>query len=166
VSREPNAFPPPVPPADHALAAIDASYSMAPYVLGPDEALVMRARWPECRCASVSLWNRHMQTFDYAHRTVALNRAQTVLDDDGTFRAVIAHRDPGVPNWLDTEGRAKGHTNGRWIRPAVEPEVATKVVKFADIRSHLPADHPVVDEQARRESLQRRRFAYNRWNRR
>ena len=41
VSREPNAFPPPVPPADHALAAIDASYSMAPYVLGPDEALVM-----------------------------------------------------------------------------------------------------------------------------
>ena len=29
------------PPGDHALAAFDASYTMAPYVLGPDEALVM-----------------------------------------------------------------------------------------------------------------------------
>ena len=117
VSREPNAFPQPVPPADHALAAIDASYSMAPYVLGPDEALVMTARWPECRFANVSLWNRHLQTFDYAHRTVALNRAQTVLESDGTFRAVIAHRDPGVPNWLDTEGRPFGLVFWRYFLP-------------------------------------------------
>ncbi len=117
VSREPNAFPPPVPPADHALAAIDASYSMAPYVLGPDEALVMTARWPDCRCASVSLWNRHMQTFDYVHRSVALNRAQTVLDGDGSFRAVVAHRDPGVPNWLDTEGRPFGLVFWRFFLP-------------------------------------------------
>jgi hypothetical protein len=117
VSREPNAFPQPVPPADHALAAIDASYSMAPYVLGPDEALVMTARWPECRFANVSLWNRHLQTFDYAHRTVALNRAQTVLEPDGTFRAVIAHQDPGVPNWLDTEGRPFGLVFWRYFLP-------------------------------------------------
>jgi len=117
VSREPNVFPPPVPPADHALAAIDASYSMAPYVLGPDEALVMTARWPECRCANVNLWNRHMQTYDYAHRGVALNRAQTVAEADGTFRAVIAHRDPGVPNWLDTEGRAFGLVFWRFFLP-------------------------------------------------
>lgn len=117
VSREPNRFPAPVPPGDHALAARDASYSMAPYVLGPDEALVMTARWPECRCANVNLWNRHMQTFDYAHRGVALNRAQTVQYADGTFRAVIAHRDPGVPNWLDTEGRPFGLVFWRYFLP-------------------------------------------------
>jgi hypothetical protein len=118
VSQEPNAFPTPVPPGDHALAAADAAYSMAPFVLGPDEALVITGRWPECRCANVSLWNRHMQTFDYAHRRVSLNRAQTVLEADGTFRVVLAHRDPGTPNWIDTEGRAFGLVFWRFMLPS------------------------------------------------
>ena len=117
VSREPHVFPPPVPPADHALAAMDAAYSMAPYLLGPDDALVMRARWPECRCANVMLWNRHMQTYDYVHRPVSLNRTQMHLDPDGSFRVVVAHRDPGVPNWIDTEGRPFGLVFWRFMLP-------------------------------------------------
>lgn len=123
VSREPNVFPDPVPPGTHALAAADAAYSMAPYVLGPDEALVITARWPQCRCANVSLWNRHMQTYDYANRRVSLNRAQTAVDDDGTFTVVVAHRDPGVANWLDTEGRPFGLVFWRFFLP--EGPIAT-----------------------------------------
>jgi hypothetical protein len=117
VSREPHRFPAPVTPGDHALAAADAAYSMAPYVLGPDDALVMTGRWPECRCANVSLWNRFLQTYDYAHRRVSLNRAQTRLEPDGSFRMVIAHRDPGVPNWIDTEGRPFGMVFWRFMLP-------------------------------------------------
>ena len=118
MSREPNTFPQPVPPGNHALAAFDAAYSMAPYVLGPDEALVITARWPECRCANVSLWNRHLQTYDYAHRQrVAQPRADRRSNADGSFRVVIAHRDPGVPNWLDTEGRPFGLVFWRFFLP-------------------------------------------------
>ncbi len=117
VSREIGVFPPPVPPGDHALAATDAAYSMAPYFLGPDEALIMTGSWPECRCANVSLWNRHLQTYDFAHRRVSLNRVQTHTDPDGWFRMVIAHRDPGVPNWLDTEGRPFGMVFWRYFLP-------------------------------------------------
>jgi hypothetical protein len=134
VSREPNVFPKPVAPSTHALAAFDAVYSMAPFVLGPDDALVMTGRWPECRCANVSLWNRHLQTFDYAHRQVSLNRAQTKLEPDGSFRIVIANRDPGVANWIDTEGRPFGMVFWRYF--LVEGEVDTpqaKVVKLADL---------------------------------
>jgi hypothetical protein len=122
VSREPNQFPMPVTPGNHALAAFDAAYSMAPYVLGPDEALVMTGRWPTCRCANVSLWNRHLQTYDYAHRRVSFNRAQTKLEPDGTFRIVIAHRDPGASNWLDTEGRPFGLVFWRYFLPEGEIE--------------------------------------------
>jgi hypothetical protein len=134
VSREPGVFPPPVPPGDHALAAADAAYSMAPYLLGPDEALVMTGRWPECRCANVSLWNRHLQTFDFAHRRVSLNRAQTRSGPDGAFRMVVAHRDPGVPNWLDTEGRAFGLVFWRYFLPVgpIETPVG-QVVALADL---------------------------------
>jgi Protein of unknown function (DUF1214) len=134
VSREPNVFPKPVTPGNHALAAFDAAYSMAPYVLDPDEALVMTSRWPSCRCANVSLWNRHLQTYDYAHRQVSLNRAQTRTDADGSFTMVIAHSDPGVPNWLDTEGRPFGMVFWRYFLPEGEIETPqAKVVKLADL---------------------------------
>ncbi len=117
VSQQPNVFPAPVPPGDHALAAADAAYSMAPYVLGPDEALVVTARWPACRFANVSLWSRHLQTYDFAHRQVSLNRTQTRLEPDGSFKMVLAHRDPGLPNWIDTEGRPFGLVFWRYILP-------------------------------------------------
>ena len=134
VSRELNLFPKPIPPGDHALAAADAAYSMAPYFLGPEEALVMTGRWPDCRCGNVSLWNRHLQTYDYAHRQVSLNRVQTRPEPDGTFRIVLAHRDPGVPNWLDTEGRSFGLVFWRYMLPAgLIDTPSAEVVKLADL---------------------------------
>jgi hypothetical protein len=134
VSSEPNSFPPPIPPGDHALAAADAAYSMSLYLLGPDEALVVTGRWPECRCANVSLWNRHLQTYDYAHRQVSLNRAQTSLEADGSFRMVIAHSDPALPNWIDTEGRPFGLVFWRFMLPEGEIETPqATVVRFDDL---------------------------------
>jgi len=117
VSTTPNQFPAPCSPAGLGLAALDACYSMAPYVLAPDQALVVNGRWPTCRCANVDLWNRFQQTYDYATKQVTLNRRQTRLEPDGSFRIVIAHEDPGVPNWLDTEGRPFGMVFWRFFLP-------------------------------------------------
>jgi hypothetical protein len=134
VSKVPNQFVPPVKPGDFALAAVDAAYSMAMVMLGPEEALVIRGRWPTCRFANVSLWNRHMQTLDYTNRRVSLNRKQTVLEKDGSFRMVIAHRDPGLPNWLDTEGRGFVMAFWRFMLPEGEVETPTaEVVPFSAI---------------------------------
>ena len=85
-------------------AAKDNVYRMAPYRLDSDEALVIRGRFPRCRFANVVLFNRHLQTAPNRYRKVSLNRRQTKLDDEGRFKIVVAHRDPGVPNWLDTAG--------------------------------------------------------------
>jgi len=138
ISREPNVFPPPGKPGDLGLAAFDAAYAMAPFVIGPDQALVIRARWPQCRYANVCLWNRHLQTFDYATRSISLNRAQTVADADGRFAAVIAHTDPGVPNWLDTEGRPFGIVYWRFMLPEGEIETPqAELVALADLPSHV-----------------------------
>ena len=108
LSRVPNVFPPPGPPGTIGLAAFDAAYCMAPFMVGADEALVVKAAWPECRFGNVCLWNRHMQTLDYANRQTSLNRAQATADDDGNFTLVISATNPGTPNWLDTEGRRIG----------------------------------------------------------
>jgi hypothetical protein len=134
VSKLPNQFPKPVKPGALGLAAFDAAYAMAPYLIGPDQALVMTGRWPRCRCANVDLWTRHQMTYDYANRPVSLNRAQTALEPDGSFRMVIAHRDPGVPNWIDSEGRPFGLVFWRFMLPEGEIETPqARVVPFSEL---------------------------------
>jgi len=136
LSITPNTFPEPQTPGNFGLAAPDAHYSMAPFVLGPDEALVITGRWPACRFANVCLWNRFQQTFDYASRPVSLNRTQTEADPDGRFTMILAHEDPGLPNWLHTEGNAFGLVFWRFflVDGVVETPQAT-VVKLAEVRN-------------------------------
>lgn len=134
VSKTPNVFMPPVKPGQLGLAAFDAAYSLAPYVIGPDQALVITGRWPRCRSGYVCLWTRHQMTYDYVNRRVGLNRKQTKLEPDGSFRIVLAHRDPGVPNWLDSEGRPFGLVFWRFFLPEGELETPrAKVVPFAEV---------------------------------
>ncbi len=135
MSTTPNVLPEPQTPGNFGLAAADAHYSMAPFLLAADEALVMTGKWPECRFGNVCLWNRFQQTFDYANRSVSLNREQTAADGDGRFTMILAHEDPGLPNWLDTEGNAFGLVFWRFLLVDGSVEtLETKVVKVADIR--------------------------------
>jgi hypothetical protein len=117
VSYEPNVFPAPERPGDLAFSAFDAAYSMGRYSLAPDEALVITGRWPTCAFGNLCIWNRFMQTLDYVNRPVSRNRANTALQPDGSFRIVVAHTDPGVPNWIDTEGRPTGSLFWRFFLP-------------------------------------------------
>jgi hypothetical protein len=136
VSVTPNDFPKPVVPGNMAFAAFDAAYSMAPYLIAPDEALVITGRWPACRFANVCLWNRWSQMYDYVNRQVSRNRANTALEPDGSFRMVLAHEDPGLPNWIDTEGRTLGTVFWRFFLPEGDIETPrAEVVKFADLKA-------------------------------
>lgn len=120
---------------DHAYGNTHAYYNAANYELAEDEALVIETRLPASRFINVVLWNRFMQTFDYGKRQVSLNRKQMHFEEDGRVRIVIAHKDPGVPNWLDTEGRAKGNIYWRFIFPSEDPEAPiAKVVKFSELQ--------------------------------
>jgi len=117
-SLVPNQLPQPlqwVPTEGGGAGAVDNAYCAGLYVLGPDEALVIEGRWPPCVYANVMLWNRYLQGYDYRYRPCSLNRRQMQADADGRFTAVVAHRDPGVPNWLDTGGRPNGILYWRFL---------------------------------------------------
>ena len=75
------------------------------------------------------------------------------------MRAVLALRDPGVPNWLDPAGIPIGIALLRWYKASgvLVPKVTR--VKLTDVRRHLPADTPVVSPQRRRVELDSRRLA-------
>jgi len=125
VSRVPNVLPRPTSfraSGAATLGAVDIHYAMAPFLLQPDQALVMEGRLPPCGFANVMLWNMHMQTLEYRSHRTSLNRAQMQLGAGDTFRIVVAHRDPGEPNWLDTEGHMIGIVFWRILLPETDAE--------------------------------------------
>ncbi|MCY4272813.1 MAG: DUF1214 domain-containing protein [bacterium] len=132
ISSEPNRFTnPPLDEGNRGIgyAAADNAYRATRYQLGPDEALEIRGRFTRCRFANVVLNNRFLQTPPYRQRRVSLNRRQTALEPDGSFRIILAHRDPGVPNWLDTAGAPAGTVFWRYLLPTEQPgQLETQVL--------------------------------------
>ena len=129
----PNVLLPPTPWSPGALGwgTPDNIYSLGAFRLAPDEALVVEGRSPRCTYWGVQLWNRYMQSLDYRHHRVSINGTQARLEPDGSFRIVIAHRDPGSPNWLDTAGHEEGLFFCRWLQADELPApLATRVVKL------------------------------------
>ncbi|NND68502.1 MAG: DUF1214 domain-containing protein [Halioglobus sp.] len=135
------------------------------YRLAQDEALIVSAPAMELVYQNIQLGNMWAESLDYATRQTSLNGHQAHRDSDGVYRYVLAHSDPGVPNWLDVSGQPEGSLFMRWIRTVdntVPGTPASKVVKLSEVRRHLPADTPVVTAAQRTATLQRRYTAVNR----
>ncbi|MBK7948011.1 MAG: DUF1214 domain-containing protein [Deltaproteobacteria bacterium] len=124
-----------------------------------DEALVIETEIPEkVRYWSFLLADELFATIDWNHRQSSLNGHQARLDTDGRFRAVLSHRDPGVPNWLDPGGWKRGVIQNRWNQASSAPCPSMKKIKLADVRQHLPKDTPVVTPAERDRALRLRRM--------
>jgi hypothetical protein len=93
----PNVVGPPMPwsPYVPGWGTPDNIYALGAFRLGPDEALVIEGRSPPCTYWGVQLWNRFMQSLDHRYHRVSVNHEQATLLPDGSFRIVVAHRDPG-----------------------------------------------------------------------
>jgi hypothetical protein len=127
--------------------------------LGPDEALILEVEPPEGVYWSYSLGNPWWETIHYGRHQSSLNAYQVVVDSDGLVRVVLCGRDPGVANWLDTAGYSNGAMILRCVRTTTAPTPATRVVRFDDIASALPADTKTITPNERASIVERRRRA-------
>jgi hypothetical protein len=135
-------------------------YYEGAYELADDEALITEVKVPaKSRYWSIILTNDLYETTDWYNNQSSLNDAQAVVDGDGVFRTVIAARDPGVHNWLDTSGYASGAIQGRWFEASEKPMPTIKKVKLADVAHHLPEDTKFVSREDRALALRIRRLA-------
>ena len=80
-----------------------------------------------------------------------------VVDDDGRFRMVLSHEDPGVPNWLDCGGHSRGLLSYRWFWPEGDPSFSTRVVPAAGVGDCMPPGTSKVEAAARQEEIRRRK---------
>lgn len=135
------------------------------YRVAPEDALIVEVKVPRAKYWSIDLCNFWLESLDYANHQSSLNGHQAAIDEDGVFRAVVAHGDPGVANWLDPVGHAEGSMIYRWNQAEETPLPAIRTVKLAELRAHLPAATATVSPgerartvEGRREGV-RRRFA-------
>jgi hypothetical protein len=139
-----------------------ARYAFGFWNLGPDDALVIETTVPDARYWSFQLYE--MGTYelvDMLEHQSSLNHTQLRVDTDGKVRIVLAHRDPGVANWLDTADRKVGQFTFRFFWANGDPTFSTRVVAFDDLALELP-DTVRIDAAQRATELAARRahFAY------
>jgi hypothetical protein len=159
--ESPNTF---LPPLDGTAmgAAAENRPVIGSWELGPDEALLVEVTPPLGLYWSFSLGNPWWETIDYARHQSSLNGHQAEVDPDGTVRAVIAHQDPGVANWLDTAGHSAGPVILRCVRTETAPIPTTRVVSFSEVASSLPAETRRVTPEERGGTIAARRLAVSR----
>jgi hypothetical protein len=136
----------------------DARYAFLFWDLAPGQALLIETDVPRARYWGLQLatlgW---FEQVDPVHRITSINQHQAVSSGDGHVRFVLAHEDPGVPNWLDTGDHRCGLLTYRWFWPESDPSPTVRLLPLAELRSVLPADTPNVDAAARRAEIQERK---------
>jgi hypothetical protein len=113
------------------------TYHGGRFELTEDEALVITVHEPDKPFLywGLTLTSPWMESFDYRYTTTNLNNKRAKPSEDGSWRLVVAPRDPGpgVENWLDTGGRLEGYMIVRWILADGPPVPSAEVVKIADL---------------------------------
>ncbi len=96
------------------------------WTLGPDELLEITIRLPECTYWNVQLANIWAECLD-PRRSVSLNNRDADIDGD-VVRVLVAHDDPGSPNWLDTSGHRHGLMHIRFVNSDSSPLATTRIM--------------------------------------
>jgi hypothetical protein len=101
--------------------------------------------------------------------TSSLNTEQSHQNADGTYPHVFSIKDPGVHNWMDTEGLHDSLFMTRWQKlpqtggaAGGNPTAKGELVKLADLKDHLPDDTKWVTPEEREQQLAERLELFNR----
>ncbi len=140
--------------------AADILYGGGFWQLAAGEGLLVECDLPRARYWSFQLYSiPWFESLDVANRSTSLNDAQTVVDADDIVRIVVAAEDPGLANWLDTEGRAEGMLSYRWVWAETAPVPRTRVVRLDALTDVVPPGAARTDPERRRAQLAARRAA-------
>jgi hypothetical protein len=129
--------------------------------LAPDEALIIEWEKTDIFWMMTNMGST-LNSMDYLYRPISYTPSRTRVDSDGRIRMVMAHKDPGFHNWIDTCGFEQGVLANRNQATDHITEFATRVVKHADLARELPADSARVAPEERTAQMQRRFYAISR----
>ena len=150
--------------ADKVGAMRNQVYVMGRFDLNPGEAFVVDVNDGGAEYFTVPLSNIWGTTLDICDRTGSLNKAQSVPNEDGTYTYVISPTDPGVANWIDSDGLREGILTLRMAEfgehgPREDLGAHGRVVPLDELENAVPTLRRVSAQQ-RATELAERRAAY------
>lgn len=95
--------------------------------LDPGQAWVLQTEIPDCRYWNFQLNNWWMESLDHRRR-ITVNAHTARRDEDGRVTIVVADRDPGTGNWIDTCGHTSGTALLRWLSATSHPVPTCRVM--------------------------------------
>lgn len=112
------------------------------YELKPDQAMVITLPVTDAPYLGFQLGSLWYISLDYINHQTSLNGTQAQADADGKIRIVVSDENPGVTNWVETLGHAKGFLQFRWQRVSRELTEAdgptVELVDLAKVEAALP----------------------------
>ena len=150
--------------ADRVGAMRNQVYVMGRFELNPGEAFVVDVGDGGAEYFTVPLSNIWGTTLDIVDRTGSLNKAQSVPNEDGSYTYVISPTDPGVANWIDSDGLNEGILTLRMAEfgeegPKQDLGARGRVVSLDDLDKEVPTLRR-VSAQERAAELADRRASY------
>ncbi len=131
--------------------------SLSHFDLTPGQALVVSVGKSNAAYQGFEAADAFAQSLPYATHQSSLNATQAQVSSDGRYWFVVSPKDPGVPNWIDTEGYTQGFLFLRWqeltgaLPPADDP--TSQMVALSAVRSALPAGTATVTPAQRKTAL-------------
>jgi hypothetical protein len=150
--------------ADHTGGLRHQVYVAGRFLLEPGEAFVVDVSDGGAEYFTVPISNIWGTTLGLLDRTGSLNKAQSLPNADGSYTYVIGPDDPGVHNWIDSDGLREGILTLRMAEfpeGGARPDLAAtgRVVPLDRLDAELP-DAPRVSPGERAAQLAERRAAY------
>lgn len=127
----------------------------ATYVLGEEEALLVTVAHGDAAYLGCEVTDPWGVTCEYVDATGSLNRNQARPNPDGSLTYLVAAQDPGIHNWLNTQGLDRGFLTLRWqafpegATPAGEDLVKEcRVVSIVEGQRILADQRVTADERS------------------
>lgn len=145
-------------------AMVGQVYVAGRFDLEPGQAFVVDVSDGGAEYFTVPLGNLWGTTLDIYGSTGSLNKAQSRPNEDGTYTYVISPENPGVHNWIDSDGLREGFLTLRMAEfgpnGATEDLAATgRVIDLDDLDQELP-DIARIDAAGRADQLAVRQAGY------
>ena len=111
-------------------------YLGAWFNLAPDEAIRISGVDVPCRYWSCQIMTRYLESADFRYGTIGINNRQIKKGEDESFVIYASAENPGVENWICTQGYTKAHIVFRTLLAETPMKADFTVVKISEIETH------------------------------
>ena len=109
-------------------------FSSGYFRLAEDEALVVTFKPEEVPYWGLDTTSYWFEPLSYIDHRSHYNNRTVRQEADGSVKIIIASRNPGLPNWIDTRGHLEGPMIFRWSRTRLPvPDLQARVVKMSEL---------------------------------